>query len=423
MPEELDPAWEYAETDYELVAMLEGNGRFSAYDRLELGTLRSRSRGYNDGMRKGAGNPDRYSGVINEKQVEETLPFTVRAEARPKRCQCLRCSVVFTARRERPFCSHRCSALDRWEGHVPLRARCLVCGASCKWAVTKFCGSGCADWYHKRVKSPTVIPRGANARGVNGTCPSCGDVRYLFRRGVCKPCYQDVRKRLEAPVKKRHRPWGAKDAGRLLLETLRRTPLARVCILVHRTKNEIVCKRQAWRRTGRVSTNPLNGDAMPESARELLPPRRRTLSQKVRVGGQTVHYSFGLYPDGRPGELWIEVAKAGAALRAWAGEAAMMVSIALQHGTPLETVVNLFIGTRNQPCGTVEGHDRIKFCTSIMDCIARDLAITFLQREDLGDSAGWNVLPVPISGSAELPPPVEGQTCVCREKVQGTEVP
>lgn len=119
--------------------------------------------------------------------------------------------------------------------------------------------------------------------------------------------------------------------------------------------------------------------------REILPSRRRCISQKVKVDKQTVHYSVGLYPDGRPGELFIEVAKAGAALRTWAGEAAMMLSVAIQHGTPLDVALNLFIGSRSDPHGKVTGHPCILKCSSIMDLIARDMAITFLNRIDLAD--------------------------------------
>lgn len=119
--------------------------------------------------------------------------------------------------------------------------------------------------------------------------------------------------------------------------------------------------------------------------REILPTRRKCVSQKVKVDRQTVHYSIGLYPDGRPGELFIEVAKAGAALRTWAGEAAMMLSVALQYGTPLDVALNLFIGSRSEPNGKVIGHPCILRCSSIMDLIARDLAITFLDRMDLAD--------------------------------------
>lgn len=182
-----------------------------------------------------------------------------------------------------------------------------------------------------------------------------------------------------------------------------------------RSKNKCLWRATKWDRA------PELGFRM---SRAELPTRRRTVSQKVRIAGQTVHYSIGLYPDGSPGELWIEVAKAGAALRAWAGEAAMMVSIALQHGTPLDTIVNLFIETRNQPSGVVEGHDRIEFCTSIMDLIVRDLAITFLGRNELANSGRWSVPAVPISDKAQLPEPVEGQVRVYHngEDVQGAEV-
>lgn len=119
--------------------------------------------------------------------------------------------------------------------------------------------------------------------------------------------------------------------------------------------------------------------------REKLPTRRRCITQTVRIDGQTVHYTIGFYPDGRPGELFIDVSKAGAALRTWASETAMMLSVALQHGTPLATALALFIGSRSDPHGPVTGHARIVRCESIMDCIARSMAIDYLGRDDLAD--------------------------------------
>lgn len=124
--------------------------------------------------------------------------------------------------------------------------------------------------------------------------------------------------------------------------------------------------------------------------RQPLPMRRKCITQKIRIGGQTVHYSVGLYADGSPGELFIEVSKAGSALRQWCGDMSRMMSVALQHGTPLLTTLNLFIGTRCDPCGEVKGHDYITYSTSIMDTIARDMAITFLQRLDLADVIDCN---------------------------------
>jgi len=115
--------------------------------------------------------------------------------------------------------------------------------------------------------------------------------------------------------------------------------------------------------------------------REKLPNRRKNLTQKVRVGRQRqrVYYTFGLYDDGRPGELFIDVAKAGQALRTWASEAGMMFSMALQHHTPLETILSLFLHTNSDPSGSVIGHPFIRNCTSIMDLIAKDMAVTFLK--------------------------------------------
>lgn len=122
------------------------------------------------------------------------------------------------------------------------------------------------------------------------------------------------------------------------------------------------------------------------SDREPLPMRRRNVTRRVRIGGQTVHFTVGHYADGRPGELFVDVSRAGAALRTWAGEAAMMLSIALQHGAPLGTVLDLFIGSRSEPCGRVEGHERITACTSVMDCVARSMAIDYLGRDELADA-------------------------------------
>ncbi len=125
-----------------------------------------------------------------------------------------------------------------------------------------------------------------------------------------------------------------------------------------------------------ASPSPLQQNI--SATRNKLPDRRRCLTQKVKIDGQTIHYSIGLYENGDPGELFVDVHRAGSALRDWIGDMAKMLSISLQHGTPLLTALNLFIGTQSTPAGIVTGHQDIKHCTSIMDCIARDMAITFL---------------------------------------------
>jgi ribonucleoside-diphosphate reductase alpha chain len=125
--------------------------------------------------------------------------------------------------------------------------------------------------------------------------------------------------------------------------------------------------------------------------RTPLPHRRRSVSQKFRVVDRagvatTVHFTVGLYDDGRPGELFIDMHKQGAALRDWSGQAAMLFSIMLQYGIPLAVLCEFFVGSKSEPNGRVELPPRLARCTSVMDCIARSLAIEYLGREDLADA-------------------------------------
>lgn len=121
------------------------------------------------------------------------------------------------------------------------------------------------------------------------------------------------------------------------------------------------------------------------TTREILPNRRENYTQRFRIAGNTVHLTAGMYPDGRLGEVFIDLSKQGTALRFWGESTATLFSLAIQCGCPLETLVDLFVGSKSEPFGIVEGHARITKCTSIMDAIARSLAIDFLGRDDLAD--------------------------------------
>jgi len=120
-------------------------------------------------------------------------------------------------------------------------------------------------------------------------------------------------------------------------------------------------------------------------AREPLPSRRKGDTQKVRVGGQTVYWRTGEYPDGRLGEVFIDLAGAGSTLDGFANSLAKMTSIALQFGAPVGVIVDALLGVRFEPSGHVELHDRVRWCNSIVELIARDLAITYQGREDLAN--------------------------------------
>ena len=123
--------------------------------------------------------------------------------------------------------------------------------------------------------------------------------------------------------------------------------------------------------------------------REALPGRRSGYTQKAKVGGHTIYIHTGEVPPetagGRPrlGEVFIDTAKDGAAFRSLMNCFAIAVSMGLQYGVPLEKFVDTFVFTKFEPMGMVQGHDRIKFSSSIIDYIFRELAVSYLGREDL----------------------------------------
>ncbi len=117
--------------------------------------------------------------------------------------------------------------------------------------------------------------------------------------------------------------------------------------------------------------------------RRRLPDRREGYTQKVKINGQTVYLRTGEYINGELGEIFIDMAKEGAAYRSLLNNFAIAISLGLQHGVPLEEFVDAFIFTRFEPSGPVSGHKRIKMSTSVIDYIFRELAVTYLSREDL----------------------------------------
>ncbi len=117
--------------------------------------------------------------------------------------------------------------------------------------------------------------------------------------------------------------------------------------------------------------------------REKLPSRRKGYTQKAVVGGHKVYLRTGEYDDGRLGELFIDMHKEGAALRAMMNNFAIAVSVGLQYGVPLEEYVDAFTFTKFEPAGMVQGNESIKNATSILDYVFRELAVSYLGRNDL----------------------------------------
>ncbi|MFN0043992.1 MAG: vitamin B12-dependent ribonucleotide reductase, partial [Alphaproteobacteria bacterium] len=117
--------------------------------------------------------------------------------------------------------------------------------------------------------------------------------------------------------------------------------------------------------------------------RRRLPGRRKGYTQKAIVGGHKVYLRTGEYEDGNLGEIFVDMHKEGAAFRSLMNNFAIAISIGLQYGVPLEEFVEAYTFTRFEPSGLVEGNDAIKMSTSVLDYIFRELAVSYLGRQDL----------------------------------------
>ena len=117
--------------------------------------------------------------------------------------------------------------------------------------------------------------------------------------------------------------------------------------------------------------------------RQRLPFRREGYTQKVKIGGQSVYLRTGEYEQGQLGEIFIDMHREGAAFRSLLNCFAISISLGLQHGVPLEEFVDAFVFTKFEPSGMVNGNPHVKMSTSVIDYIFRELAVTYLGREDL----------------------------------------
>ena len=123
-----------------------------------------------------------------------------------------------------------------------------------------------------------------------------------------------------------------------------------------------------------------------ERIRRRLPDRRKGYIQKAAVGGHKVYLHTGEYDDGQLGEVFIDMHKEGAAFRSLMNNFAIAVSIGLQYGVPLDEFVEAFVFTRFEPAGPVTGNDSIRSATSILDYLFRELAVSYLDRDDLANA-------------------------------------
>jgi ribonucleoside-diphosphate reductase alpha chain len=167
------------------------------------------------------------------------------------------------------------------------------------------------------------------------------------------------------------------------------------------------CKRSQPLNTGReqagAKIEPLQGAAPAAEAaravRRRLPDERRAITHKFSIAGHDGYLTVGMYEDGKPGEIFLVMAKEGSVVSGLMDSFATAVSLALQYGVPLQVLVDKFSHVRFEPSGFTNNGE-IPIAKSIIDYIFRWLGAKFLGRE-AAEANGVHVRPE--SGVEPLP--------------------
>jgi len=130
--------------------------------------------------------------------------------------------------------------------------------------------------------------------------------------------------------------------------------------------------------------------------------RRNGQTVQGLIEGHLVTLRYSVHEDGTPAEVFAAMRSAGPAYQALLDLFLDAVTLALRAGVPLEVLVERYVFSRFAPNGAVEGHDRIKMCTSPVDFIFRELAVTLLGRNDL--------VHLPADAEVNTPPDDEGSS-------------
>ena len=132
------------------------------------------------------------------------------------------------------------------------------------------------------------------------------------------------------------------------------------------------------------------------TSRFKMPDRRKGYIQKAQIGDHKVYLHTGEYDDGKIGEIFIDTNKEGELVKAMMNNFAIAISLGLQYGVPLDEYVDAFIDTKFEPSGNVIGNDRILSASSILDYVFRELAISYLGKEELAHTpsipSGQNIV-------------------------------
>ena len=147
--------------------------------------------------------------------------------------------------------------------------------------------------------------------------------------------------------------------------------------------NENEVARPEGTQAGSVPVPAGIGDTSPEFMRPLrrrLPDERRAITHHFSIAGQEGYLTVGVYDDGLPGEIFVRMAKEGSTISGLMDSIATVVSLALQHGVPLEVLCAKFSHTRFEPSGWSR-NPKIGYATSLMDYLFRWMELKFLKNE------------------------------------------
>ena len=131
-----------------------------------------------------------------------------------------------------------------------------------------------------------------------------------------------------------------------------------------------------------VIVEPAQRELFARQQREKMPVERASVTHKFSVGGHEGYITVGMYDDGRPGEVFIKMAKEGSTLSGVMDGLALTISLGLQYGVPLKVFVDKLLNTRFEPSG-ITPNPNIRFVSSVLDYIARWLGGRFISADYL----------------------------------------
>ena len=167
-------------------------------------------------------------------------------------------------------------------------------------------------------------------------------------------------------------------------------------------ENSIPISNNSKNQNLKISDNLIGNFKENLGKRFSMPDRRKGYIQKASIGDHKVYLHTGEYEDGKIGEIFIDTSKEGELVKALMNNFAIAISLGLQYGVPLDEFVNAYVDTKFEPSGKVYGNDRILSATSILDYIFRELAISYLNREDLAHTPSIGISEKPDENNQDV---------------------